>query len=177
MYIQKNQLLEYFNVLSFRTRIKSSDICGMVQHIKRNTDVLGLSISGEILVTADSALPVTDGGELDVEFLVPVDKPFEDTPYFSFKPVLRLNNCMKLRYDGGLFGARETSVRMRSLIDRSDYTPVTGFYYALVRTCENHEINNITDIYVGVCRSAAATKNTITEKRSHSLCSFPNQTY
>lgn len=174
MYIAKNQLLLYRNVLSFKTRINCESIAGMVQHVRMNTDALGLTVCGEILVTISSGRSMSEGNALDMEFLLPVDKPFPDTPYFTYKPVLRLNNCLKLRHDGSLNDAWKSTGRLSRYITDNGYTPVTGFYYSLVRTCEEQEINNITDIYVSVCSSVSGIQKT--EKRSRILCSSQSQT-
>jgi len=48
MHIFKDQILQYENVLSYRTKIQISDVNKMIGFIQRNTDALDLKICGNI---------------------------------------------------------------------------------------------------------------------------------
>lgn len=62
MHIFKNQILQYENVLSYRTRIQISDVNKMIGFIQRNTDALNLKICGNIAATVHEKIYIRHRG-------------------------------------------------------------------------------------------------------------------
>lgn len=150
MHIFKNQILQYENVLSYRTQIQISDVNKMIGFIQRNTDALNLKICGNIAATVHEKENISGMEMSDIEFLIPVNKKISESSAFKFKPVFKLVNAVKIRHEGSIKEIGHSEHILNEYILQNAMQPVTQIYYLFIRSTEYDNGDNIVDIYKGI---------------------------
>lgn len=150
MHIFKNQILQYENVLSYRTRMRISDVNKMIGFIQRNTDALNLKICGNIAATVYEKENISGMEMSDIEFLIPVNKKISESSAFKFKPIFRIVNAVKIRHEGSMSGIECSERVLDEYISQNGLQPVTQIYYLFIQSTEYDNKDNIVDIYKGI---------------------------
>lgn len=150
MHIFKDQILQYENVLSYRTKIQISDVNKMIGFIQRNTDALDLKICGNIAATVYEKENISGVEMSDIEFLIPVNKEISESSAFKFKPVFKLVNAVKIRHEGSMKLIERAEHTLDEYITQNAMQPVTPVYYLFIQSTEYDNEDNIVDLYKGI---------------------------
>lgn len=150
MHIFKDQILQYENVLSYRTKIQISNVNKMIGFIQRNTDALDLKICGNIAVTVYEKENISGVEMSDIEFLIPVNKKISESSAFKFKPVFKLVNAVKIRHEGSMKLIERAEHTLDEYITQNAMQPVTPVYYLFIQCTEYNNEDNIVDLYKGI---------------------------
>lgn len=150
MHIFKDQILQYENVLSYRTKIQISDVNKMIGFIQRNTDALDLKICGNIAATVYEKENISGVEMSDIEFLIPVNKKISESFAFKFKPVFKLVNAVKIRHEGSMKQIKRAEHTLDEYITQNAMQPVTPVYYLFIQCTEYNNEDNIVDLYKGI---------------------------
>jgi effector-binding domain-containing protein len=150
MHIFKDQILQYENVLSYRTKIQISDVNKMIGFIQRNTDALDLKICGNIAATVYEKENISGVEMSDIEFLIPVNKKISESSAFKFKPVFKLVNAVKIRHEGSMKLIERAEHTLDEYITQNAMQPVTPVYYLFIQSTEYDNEDNIVDLYKGI---------------------------
>ena len=128
MNIKENQELRMSNILSFRKRLSPADMPRETERIGRFIESGGYQKTGPT-VTATFAVEQQDGAQiLDVEVLVPLDKPFTPPEGCTCKPEFLLTNAVTIRHTGNPAGLQETCNQLMAYIQEADREKAF-FYY------------------------------------------------
>lgn len=148
MMIKNNQLLEFYNLLSFRGKIahcsQDSVISKMIQLIVGQ----GASKNGPVITTTYSVEQTGNQLMMDIEVLIPVNKIIEVTNDYTFKPHFRLENAVSLKHEGAPNNIQKSADKLMEYIYENKLTPITTGYNVF-SDCNEGEMINI-DMYVGV---------------------------
>lgn len=150
MHILKDQILQYENVLSYRTKIQISDVNKMIGFIQRNTDALDLKICGNIAATVHEKKNISGMEMSDIEFLIPINKKISESSAFKFKPVFKLVNAVKIRHEGSMKLIERAEHTLDEYITQNAMQPVTPVYYLFIQSTEYDNEDNIVDLYKGI---------------------------
>ena len=119
------------NLLSYRTRVKSSDIGDLLRYVENNLDSLELKVSGRVILNISEKITERNKQIYGVELLIPVDKEFESTGQYVYKPIFKLVNAVSLRFYDNRFGFDEAESKLSNYIKSHDMNAVTGVYHIL----------------------------------------------
>lgn len=119
------------NLLSYRTRVESRDLNDLLDHVKSNLDVLDLKMSGRTILSISEKIVEKNKQIYGVEILIPVDREFESTGQYVYKPTFKLVNAIAYRFYGSCSGFAEAESRLSNYIKAHDMTAVTGVYHIL----------------------------------------------
>lgn len=119
------------NLLSYRTRVESVELSKLLYHVKNNLEALDLKISGKIILNISEKITEKNKQIYGVEILIPVDKEFESTGQYVFKPSFKLVNAISYRFYGSCSGFAEAEAKLYGYIKAHDMNAVTGLYYIL----------------------------------------------
>ena len=136
MPVIEHQALIHYHVLSYETIIESSQMQEMIEGIHRSVSALGLQQCGNIITTRKG---------IKTEFLVPVNKKFETTEYYKYKPVFRLVNALKVRHYGDFSDIHVCVDEIIRYINDNSLMAITNPYYV-----DKDPANSIYDVYIGV---------------------------
>jgi hypothetical protein len=102
-------------------------------------------------VSATFAIEYENGVQiLDVELLIPLDKPFTPPCGCVCKPEFKLTNAVSLRCTGGPIKIQEAGVKLHEFIVENKMTPITCGYNVIVQEAKADVENLIVDIFVGI---------------------------
>ncbi len=150
MHVFKNQILICPNILSYLIRIKYSDIYETTERLQKAAEALDLKVCGRIMTTVKSKTLTQSGSLSDIEFLVPVDRPFDSTVNYKYKPMFKLINAVRMRYEGDICGISESQFLLAKYLNENDLEPVTGHYFSYIQALRESPRSSIVDIYVGI---------------------------
>jgi hypothetical protein len=111
--ILENQELHMTNVLSFRKKLSQVELQGDLARIGRFIEQ-GEYVKTGPTVTATFA--VEPSGMVDVEFLIPLDKPFAPPEGCICKPVFKLVNAVSIRHIGNPAALQETCNKLMAFV-------------------------------------------------------------
>ncbi|MDE7398030.1 MAG: hypothetical protein K2N06_00735 [Oscillospiraceae bacterium] len=119
------------NLLSYRTRVVSGDLYDLLRYVRNNLDSLELKVNGRVILSISEKFVERSKQIYGVELLIPVDKEFESTGQYVYKPTFKLVNAVSFRfYDNGN-GFDEAELKLSNYIKVHDMDAVTGVYYVL----------------------------------------------
>lgn len=148
MQIVKEQYIFYENLLSYKTIIEIENIFEVIGYILKNIDKIGVQKINKMIFCMYGG--IYSGKKNEIEFLIPVDNTLTDNDYFSFKPIFKMINAVKIRHEGL---PKDLHISYDLLIDyikKNGYKPITSAYCMVVR-CDNEiPSNGIIDIYIGL---------------------------
>lgn len=147
MNVIENQQLWFDTALSYRARVEKNSLGDMIRHIDDNISALGLEIVGSIVVTVCEEAREPKQTILGVEFIVPVNKPFESNCHFIFKPHFKLENAVLLKYRGRASEFPETRRKLCEYVLDKHYSPLTNVYFSIKRISGNEVVANA---YLGI---------------------------
>jgi hypothetical protein len=150
--ISEDQEIRMTNVLSFRTKAPAAEIQQQVARIGKFIEDGGYAKTGPG-ASATFAVEVSGGAQvLDMEVLIPLDKPFDPPEGCTLKPEFRLTNAVKVRHVGNPALMQASAAEINAYIQERKLTPITvGYNVTVVEPKSQAEIDQmIVDIYVGV---------------------------
>ncbi len=145
MQIYENQSLTYYNLLSFEASVDEENVSELIEYIRCNTSVLGIKICGDVIVKTNLNCI---SNELDMQFIIPIDKKIQNSNYYNYIPYIKLENALHIKMSGNINEAVENSRIMEEFMNNKNLKPSSDFYY--IFTTNSIIKNRITDIYIGV---------------------------
>jgi effector-binding domain-containing protein len=153
--IKENQELQMTNVLSFRKRTAATEFQAELARIGKFVEDGGFTKTGPT-VTATFAAEVENGAQmLDMEVLIPLDKPFDPPEGCVCKPEFKLVNAAVIRHTGNPAGLQSTVNKLLAYIQQKGLQPITSGYNVTVKEAKTPlEVDEmIVDIYLGISPS------------------------
>lgn len=147
MSLLEHQYIEFENVLSYKTRVDMNRLEKLISYIERNTDALGLTISGNIMFTVPEVIELSDRRILGIEILIPVDKAFESREQYIYKPMFRLVKAVSIRF-GDISEFDEVNDKLMRYLKKNHFSAASGVYYII--DCECQELSRVYDALVSV---------------------------
>lgn len=144
--IKENQKLNVMNILSYRGKIKQSELEDIGIEMEHYIHRLGARKSG-IPITATYGV---EGDTFDMEILMPIDRSIVSTDRFVFKKQIKIVNAVTASYKGHPIGLQEACNQLNQYITEHGLQPITVGYNVTKKmdmlSLENMEI----DVYVGI---------------------------
>ena len=152
MEIQTNQLYEMKNVISYRAKMTQKEMNIAMNRLMTLINDNGLTQSGYITTSTFSIEKAGNTELIDIEILCPVDKICRLPQEYTFKPVFRLANAVKITHKGDPVNLQETANLLISYINENKLTPITSMYNVTVREPKSPvDVDNmVVDMYIGV---------------------------
>ena len=138
------------NLLSYRTRVESSELNNLLCYVRNSLEALDLKVNGKIILSISEKISEKNKQIYGVEILIPVDKEFESTGQYVFKPTFKLVNAISYRFYGSCRGFAEAEAKLSNYIKARDMNAVTGLYYILQSKENVHNSVQYWDTYVAV---------------------------
>lgn len=138
------------NLLSYRTRVESSDLSDLLRYVRNNLDVLELKMNGRVILNISEKIAEKNKQIYGVEILIPVDKEFESTGQYVYKPTFKLVNAISYRFYGNCGSFAEAESKLSNYIKSRDMNAVTGVYYILHSDEVPHCGADYWDTYIAV---------------------------
>jgi effector-binding domain-containing protein len=150
--IREHQTLRMTNVLSYRKRAVAAEFQAELARIGKYVEDGGYTKTGPT-VTATFAAEVENGEQtLDMEVLIPMDKPFAPPEGCACKPEFLLTNAVVIRHTGNPAGLEKTVNELLAYIQQKDLQPITPAYNVTVKEArmpvEVEEM--VVDVYIGI---------------------------
>lgn len=102
----EQQYLDFENVLSYRTRVDINRLDAILNFAEKNIDALGLRVTGNTLFTVFETVKDKNKCILGIEILIPVDKAFESSEQYVYKPEFRLVNAPFAAFECLVYGSK-----------------------------------------------------------------------
>lgn len=146
--ILTGQELHMTNVLSLRVKGTQADMQREMGRVGQFIQNEGLAVTGATVTTTFAV----EGGILDLELLIPLDKSFVPPDGCTCKPEFRLVNAASIRHIGSPAGLQRSCDELVAHIQRRDLTAITNGYNKTVKDAKNpDELDDmIVDIYIGI---------------------------
>lgn len=125
----EHQHIEFENVLSYRTRTDAVKLGALLEFIKKNTDALELEITGNIVFTILEMYKFTNKCILGLEVLIPVNRVFESSEHYVYKPRFRLVNAVSARCGNGFNDLVVLNDSILRYLDDNHLKPISDIYY------------------------------------------------
>lgn len=147
MEVVENQFLSVKNVLSYLTRVGCKSLGDLIEHIHRSSDVLDLKISGKVMFSVKETHSIPDDMAMDIEMLIPVDRAFNSTSRYIYKPEFRLVNAVCIRHYGSYTELLKTQKELSEYLYGRGLKAITNTYYVVDR---NMFEDSVVSLYVGI---------------------------
>lgn len=140
------------NVISYRAKMTQKEMNIAMNRLMTLINDNGLTQSGYITTSTFSIEKVGSTELIDIEILCPVDKICRLPQEYTFKPVFRLANAVKITHKGDPVNLQETANLLISYINENKLTPITYMYNVTVREPKSPvDVDNmVVDMYIGV---------------------------
>ncbi len=125
----EHQYIEFENVLSYRTRTDAEKLGALLEFIKQNTDALNLEITGNIVFTILEMYKFTNKCILGLEVLIPVNKAFESSERYVYKPKFRLVNAVSARCGNSIGDLISLNESISQYLNEKHLKPISNIYY------------------------------------------------
>lgn len=144
--IKENQKLNVNNVLSYRGKIKHSEMGNIVKSMESRIQELGaLRVGSPITATYG-----IEGDVIDVEILLPVDRYIDSTGDYVFKNRIQIVNAVVAIFKGHPVGLQEACNQLNQYIMEHGLQPITVGYNVTKNTDMLKPENTEIDVYVGI---------------------------
>lgn len=147
MNIIKNQQLWFDTTLSYRVRLEKSSLVSMITHIKSNIEVLGFELTDDIVFSIYEEIAEKEKTILGVEFIIPIDRPFESNCHYVFKPNFKLENAILLKFCGRTSELLDVRKILWEYILNNNVTALTNVYYSVKQLSDESIVANA---YLGI---------------------------
>ena len=144
--IKENQELNVTNVLSYRGKVKQAELESVGKEMEsyiQNTGAKRIENS----ITATYAV---EGGEIDIELLIPIDKSIDSTDKYVFKNQIKMVNAVVASYKGHPMGLQEACNQLNQYIMEHSLQPITVGYNVTKKVDQLNLENTEIDVYVGI---------------------------
>jgi effector-binding domain-containing protein len=141
-----NQMLMFSNLLSYKTNVKYKDIPRLLEYIRDNLNVLGISPKNRTIFTLHGENRKQE--DVEIEVLIPVNGRLNDVQMYNFKTLFKLINAVSVRHEGDFSLIPKTREGLLRYIEQKNYESVTDPYYRIIRLGTGNDC--IIDIYIGI---------------------------
>ena len=148
MHIETNQILNMENLISFKKRLRASELQEHVERLLAYAESYGAKkLGGGVSATYE-----VNGDVMDIEMYFPIDKAIPSNDVFVFKPLLRLENCVKSNYKGHPQFVENTMKALNDFIVTNQFVPISvGFTVTVKDIIDPKDIELFeVDIYVSI---------------------------
>lgn len=152
MNIEKNKSLRYENLLSLRKKMTQAQVQEEMMKIGSLLNETGARKNGSI-VTATFSVENGDGQPiLDMEILVPLDRPAILPQPYILKPVFQLVNAVYARHQGNPNLLQNTYHELLQYITNNQMQQITAAYNVNVNDLQPGQSleEMIIDVYIGI---------------------------
>lgn len=149
--VREDQELILENVLSFRGKVTQQQIQVEMMKIGQLLQKLGVQKNGPT-TTATYAVEQLENEQLmDVELLIPLDRPIQLPSEYTFKPIIKIVNALSIRHEGHPIKLQESINKLNEYIIEHKKQVITATYNVTVQDVMRQEDLDkmIIDIYVG----------------------------
>ncbi|WP_405175142.1 hypothetical protein MHI27_28300 [Paenibacillus sp. FSL H8-0261] len=149
--IQKNQEILLENVLSVRKKMNQEELQIEIAQTAKIIEKYQAVKAGPLITSTFSAEIVNGEYLMDMEIMIPLNKPFPSDQTYKHKKIFHLVNALSCRFMGNPVGVESTYESIIKYISDKGLQQITAFYN--VYTSDNSEASlekMIIDIYVGV---------------------------
>lgn len=150
--ISENSTLEMDNVISYRGKITQQQTAQIMDELgqiikENNAKKNGPAVTATYAIENDGMQSI-----MDIEILVPLSRKINVPSNYTFKPVFRLKNAVKIRHQGNPKMLQNSADELMEYISVKRFMPVTAGYYVTIREPVNkNDVQGlIVDMYVGV---------------------------
>ena len=151
MYFIENIDFWHENVLSHITRVEEKSILSLVEYIKSNIDALNLEIKGNIFFRIFEIAEAKNYKILGIEVLIPVDKTFENTCHYVYKPIFKIENSVFSKFNGKPEEIVEAGRKFENYAIKQNKSILTDVYYVIKNIFDDGSC--ILDMYIGSDRN------------------------
>lgn len=144
--IKENQELNVTNLLSYRGKLKQTELENIGKEMKSYIQSAGAKRVGNP-ITATYEL---EGDEIDIELLMPIDKSIESMDKFDFKNQIKIVNAVVASYIGHPMGLQDACNQLNQYIMERRLQPITVGYNVTKKTDMLNPENTEIDVYVGI---------------------------
>ena len=136
--IEEHKEFNINNLLSFRASLTQDEMQKEMQNLEKFINDNNITIVGSKINTTYS---VTQGivPTMDIEMLIPIDKEFQETEKYKFKPELKLINALKSVHKGNPQGFNDTVIEIQKYIQDNKLMSITSLYIVNVFEVKNQE--------------------------------------
>lgn len=122
--IKENQELKFNNLLSFRGKMRQSELENIGRDMELKINEKGAKrVSYPVMATYG-----VDGEFIDTEVLVPIDQEIENTGNYIFKKEIKIVNAVMLSYTGNPVGLQSACNEFNQYIEKKRLQPITVGY-------------------------------------------------
>lgn len=147
MQILEHQNIQFNNLISYNTNVKTSDILKLTKYISDHLYVLDLIKKDNIIFSETDHI---NEDTVRVEILIPVKGEIKKCNEFDYKPVFTLNNAVTIRHEGSLDELHNTECQLYEFIKSHKFQVKTSPYHIIVRNGDANSEDCIIDICIGV---------------------------
>ena len=144
--IKENQELNVTNILSFRGKIKQSELEGIGKEMECYIHSSGAKKS-ETPITATYGV---EGDTFEMEILMPIDRSIASTDRFVFKNQIKIVNAVTASYKGHPMGLQEACNELNQYITEHRLQPITVGYNVTKEMDMLNLDNTQIDVFVGI---------------------------
>lgn len=91
-----------------------------------------LAVVGPKISTTYSVTQVINP-TMDIEFLIPVDKEFNETDIYMLKKEFKLSNCLKVSHNGNPMNFQNTLINLQKYIQDNKLVPISSLYTVSIK--------------------------------------------
>ena len=144
--IKENQELELNNLLSFRGKIRQSELESIGRDIELKINEKGAKrVSYPVMATYG-----VNGEFVDMEVLVPIDKEIQNVGDYTFRKEIKIVNAVMVTYKGNPIGLQDACNELNQYIENKKLQPITVGYNVTQCIDPMNMENTISKIYVGI---------------------------
>ena len=144
--IKENQELKFNNLISYRAKIKRTDL----EKVGRSIDEYIVRSGAKRVGNPMTATYAVDGDCLDIELLMPIDTVLDSIDNYIFKKQIRIVNAVVAEYKGHPAGLQEACNEMNKYIMEHNLQPIT-VAYNVTKNIDMLDPNNTeVFVYVGI---------------------------
>ena len=144
--IKLNQELELNNLLSFRGKIKQSEM----DRIGKDMDIKVKEAGAKRIGNPITATFGVEGEYIDVEVLIPLDMKIQNVGEYCFKDKLKITNAVVASYKGNPAGLQRACNELNQYIVDNKLQPITVGYNVMKRISPIDMESTEIDLYVGI---------------------------
>ena len=144
--IKQNQELNKEKLLSFRGKIKQSDLESVGKEMESYIKSKGADRVGDP-ITVTYAI---EAGMIDVELLLQVNSIIPSSEKFVYKDCIKIVNALVAVYKGNPIGLQDAVVQLNTFISEHKLQPITVGYNVTKNVDLSNPDNTEVDVYVGI---------------------------
>jgi len=151
MTIETNQQLDMTNLISFKKKLRATELQEHVEKLITYISARGAKkLDGSI-----SATYAVMGDVMDIEVMIPINCEIPSNDEFLFKPEFRLTNCIKISHNDSVARLQETIEKLGQYITNHMLTPSSACFIVMHNEIATSNEVAKADIYVPISIKAA----------------------